>query len=180
MFSSTEIISYLGESDDEDTRQRVSDLEARLITAFENNTRRYFRESITHTDVMNGDGTVSLWLNEPPDSITTVKTRDALDSSWELVASTEYEQDGRELIRINGQVWPRGFRRLQLVYAFGYVEGTEPNDVREAILRWIAHEWRSRVVVTPADPGEAQPGANGFMPPFVSRVADQWRRLPGV
>lgn len=145
MIEVQELKSWLGIlSSDTSYDQVLQDLEKRTVVLLENETDRYFGPVKTITEYVNGNGRTEIWLKEKPITITSVSYRDYLDNTWTAYATTDYEQHDRVLFRLLNEEWPLGKKNIRVIYTAGYDVGTEPEDIRQAVLDLISMKFRQR------------------------------------
>lgn len=128
----------------------LQDLEKRAVSFVEVHTGRHFGPVETFTTYHDGTGNRRLWLDESPDSITTVRERRLSDETWDAVLSGDddgWELRGRQLLRKNGHVWSYGYEH-EVVYDFGYAPGTEPGAIRQLVMDLVKLKWDSRDLPT--------------------------------
>lgn len=145
--------AWLGNPQGNGINALLTSLEARAVDILQKELDRYFGSEKTHTEIIEGDGTRRLWLNEAPSSLTSIEERYRPGDSWTAIA--ENDSDGWELRapkssagvaavhRKNGHTWRFGYE-YRVVYTFGYAAGSEPPDVRQAVLDLVALKFAER------------------------------------
>lgn len=153
MIQPSELTAWLGSPDETGLTGILVPLEERAVEVIERETMRYFGASTTHTEIIVGGGTSKLRLRERPSAITSVEERQRPGDPW--VSVTEAADDGWELddtprsptpytlLRKNGIPWRRGYQ-YRVVYEFGYAEGEEPGDIRQAVMDIVAVKYQER------------------------------------
>lgn len=90
----------------------------------------------TRTEILSGNGTYSLWLSEPPESITTI--HESSDQTWDsttLIDSGDYLQDGSRVEYLN-QIWSHARMNIRVVYQAGWA--SPPADLIQACKMQVA------------------------------------------
>jgi hypothetical protein len=139
---------FLGvtDSDSDDVLEAICD---GIILWMENRTQRTLNGSTAVVYKTNGNGGLRLWLRDPPTSFTSIEERDEPDlKTWTVIDAADYEQDGRELVRIAGNTgitqgtfWPWGFKNLRISYTAGYDDTTFPADLMQLVKQMVALTW---------------------------------------
>lgn len=190
MIALADLKAWLGDPQGAGVDDLLTALEARAVDLVESETERYFGTSTTHTELLAGDATPRLWLNEAPSELTSIEERYRPGDAWTAIA--EGDADGWELrqpksasgvasvLRKNGHVWLWG-HEYRVIYDFGYAAGNEPGEIRQAVLDLVALQFQDRgkqgfrserigdYSYTLAD------GA-GHLTPSVKRTLSRWRR----
>ncbi len=129
--AAVKILTGVTAADDVITQQHITD-----ASFFANSYTGRILASQTFTEYYDGDGTNLLFLkNYPISSITTIhQDSDRAFGSDTLVASTDYftYADNRKLIG-DGVTWLRGIQTIKVVYLAGYVIGSIPEDLVNAV-----------------------------------------------
>ena len=161
-------------------------LEKRAVVFVEENTGRYFGPSVTRTEYLVGRGTNTLWLNEEPSAVTTVRERLQAGEDW--TAIVEADSDGWELQA------PRLFRKdttwldkfeYEVVYTFGYATNAEPAVISQLVRDLVKLKYDERcsnLSVVSERLGDEQYARGAFTAdirniPWVSETLDNWRWL---
>lgn len=195
MIDLADLKAWLGDPQGENVDALLTALEARAVDLVENETERYFGTSTTHTEILKGDATRRLWLNEAPSSLTSIEERYRPGYTW--TAITEGDSDGWELRqpksssgvasvhRKNGHVWLWEYE-YRVVYEFGYAAGNEPPEIRQAVLDLVALAYRGRGKegLRSENIGDysytalrrADGSAGAFGVPGLTRTLSRWRR----
>lgn len=128
-------------------------LEARAVDIVERETERHFGTSETFTEILQGTGRTTLWLNEAPSAVTSVEYRTYVGEDWTTITASAddgYElQDptsdsgGARLLRKGGFLWTRGYD-FRVIYDFGYAAGSEPPEIRQAVIDLVTAKYRQR------------------------------------
>lgn len=173
--------------------QILTELEARAVDLVEHEAERHFGASETFTEILAGTGQRTLWLNEAPTAITSVEYRFYPGDSWTEIASGN--DDGFELrapssgagvarlIRKGGYLWARDYE-YRVIYDFGYEPGSEPPEIRQAVLDLVTMKYNERTTsgmqsetIGDYSYNVAQTEAGGAaIPDFVTRAVSRWRR----
>lgn len=147
MIALAELKAWLSEPSEPGVDDILTALEPQAVIVVERETGRYFGASITHTEIVVGDGTGTLRLAERPNTITSVEERRRAGDTWTEIVETA--DDGFEsripsaapartkLIRKNGRIWRSGWE-YRVIYDFGYAAGAEPGDIRLAVKQVVA------------------------------------------
>jgi len=137
--------TFLGVSDDtEDTIiQSFIDAASSLLG---NAAHTVFTPATTRTRIMDGTGTLSLWLDELPISITSIHV--SSDQEWtdaNLVDSDDYRLDCQRIISLETR-WSEGSQNCQVIYVVGYSVDDMPEDLQLAAKVQVAkiyNEWKA-------------------------------------
>lgn len=166
------------------------------IEFLQGETHRYFGEPKEFVEILEGSGTVHLWLKEPPDTDQTVKVEERFvsDDEWEEVDEDDYEVDGRKLVRVDGGAWNRlrdargrvfhHIKQYRVTYTFGYDD--LPADVEEAVallVKWRQEQMEQGVMMQSESLGDYSytllgPLARQNENPWVAKVnsvINRWR-----
>jgi hypothetical protein len=172
-----ELKDYIGEPSNEfDTL--LSTIEKAVVDYVERETGRTFSASASHVEVLDGAGTIRLWISEEPSSLTSLETRSGVNGAWETVETGDYELQGRQVIRIDGGVWTSGIANYRATYAFGYATNAQPAEIRQAVRDLVRNVWRNRNmgVTQPAAFVSADEIVTDFkIPASARRVLNRWR-----
>lgn len=154
MIAIGELKSWLGNPDEPGVTTLLTVLETMAVEFVEDETGRYFRTLIAHTEFIIGDGTRELRLNEDATAITSVGRRRLIGDTFETI--TEGDTDGFEirppqnqpsgratLLRKGALTWLDGYEH-QVVYNFGYAAGSEPLRIRQAVKDLVALKFHGR------------------------------------
>lgn len=153
MIQLSELVAWLGNPSDPEAPGLLVGLEERAVATIERETARHFGPVATHVETLVGDGTRKLRLRERPTEITSVEERQRPGDAWTEVTDTA--DDGWELstpprlptpsslLRKNGIPWRRGYE-YRVTYEFGYAEGEEPSDIRQAVMDIVAVKYQER------------------------------------
>jgi ABC-type cobalt transport system substrate-binding protein len=111
-------------------------LEARVVQFAQKTTGRFFGATESVTEIRSGADRPILYLNDEPTSgeVESVEIRTGLGGTWTELEETDYEVDGRRLVRLSEAGWPKGTLNLRIVYDRGYEAGSEPGDIRQLVL----------------------------------------------
>lgn len=118
------------------------------------------------------NGTAALWWTAQPVTVSKVELRNygGIATGWTELATTEWEQLGGKLQRVAGASpgsgsgfgWPAGHSNIRVTLTAGFDEANPmPADLRLAILKLAAEEFRQRRGATPTSSrsGEGGTGA---------------------
>ena len=153
MIDVAELKTWLGNPSEPGVTELLTALESQAVAVVQRETGRYFGAAVAHTDVVVGDGTGTLRLQERPSAITSVEERRRAGDAWTAIA--EGADDGFELrtladvptpsmlLRKNGRTWKRGYE-YRVVYTFGYTPGAEPGDIRLAVKQVVSLLYNER------------------------------------
>lgn len=153
MIDVAELKTWLGSPSEPGLADLLTALEAQAVAVVQRETGRYFGAPAAHTDIVVGDGTGTLRLQERPSAITSVEERRRAGDAWTTI--TEGADDGFELrtladvptpstlLRKNGRVWRRGYE-YRVTYTFGYTAGAEPGDIRLAVKQVVSILYNER------------------------------------
>lgn len=115
----------------------------RAVEAMERAAGRHL-DAATVTEVLDGNGDYSLWLQEPPDGgadgVTSVHV--SSDQEWtssNLVDSDDYLVNECELIYLD-HVWTKGQQNVRVIYSGGFA--TVPDDVVGACYEQVAADYQ--------------------------------------
>ncbi len=171
----------------------VRDLEERAVDIVERETERHFGTSETFTEMLTGSGEQRLWLAEAPSEITSVEERAYPGADWTTL--TAAADDGYELraptsgsgvaslVRLGGYSWKYGYD-YRVIYDFGYDEGAEPLEIRQAVLDLVAATYQQRQTLglkseTIGDYSyttSTEGGGDISSMPGLRRMLSRWRR----
>ncbi len=133
--AAVKILTGVGADDDIPTQQHITD-----ASFFANSYTGRILASQTFTEYYDGDGTNLLFLdNYPISSITTIhQDKDRTFATASLVAATDYftYANNRKLIG-DGVTWLKGLQTIKVVYVAGYVIGSIPDDLVNAVTMLI-------------------------------------------
>ena len=168
----------------------LGDLEERAVAMLQRATNRYFGAVASTTEYLVGRGTASLWLAEVPAAIpATVTERYAPGSDEATITAADddgyvlrsSDRDAR-LVRKDGLVWSDGYE-YEATYDRGYAAGSEPGDVRQAMIDIVTRAFKRRgseglksesiggyAYTLADDAGELE------VSPFTASVIQTWRR----
>lgn len=120
--------------------------EAAAVAHVERETGRYFGPPVARTEYFVGIGQREIALLSEPTGAVTVTVNGA------AVDATAFEVRGRRLRHTSGWGYHTAFGPADVVvtYTGGYAEGSEPADVREAVLLLVQHWYAARTAGTPA------------------------------
>lgn len=161
-------------------------LESRAVDFVERTIGRFFGATGTeHIEVFQGQGTNLLWLNDPPDSVTSVEERQAIGDSWTAITEGDddgYEVRGVRLLRKSGYTWQLGWE-YQVTYDFGYAAGSEPGEIRQLVLDLVKLKYDERVTnlaVSQESVGPERYARDAFTGdlmsiPWVRETVESWR-----
>ena len=139
--AAVKILTGVAAADDVITQQHITD-----ASFFANSYTGRILASQTFTEYYDGDGTNLLFLkNYPISSITTIhQDSDRTFATASLVASTDYftYADNRKLIG-DGVIWLRGLQTIKVVYLAGYVIGSIPEDLVNAVTMLVDYFYKS-------------------------------------
>lgn len=153
MIALSDLKAWLGNPTEAGVDDILTALEARAVDIVLAETERYFSTEATHTEILRGEGVRRLWLNENPSALTSVEERHRPGDSWTAIG--ENDSDGWELRqasapsgtaavhRKNGHVWAFGYE-YRIIYDFGYASGSEPGEIRQAVLDLVALKFGER------------------------------------
>lgn len=155
MIDVSDLHDWLGNPDEPRVTDLLTALELRAVDIVQTETGRYFGPSTARVEYLCGDGTNVLRLRESPSSVTTVEYRDNVGDAWTVITDTDV--DGWELrppptsdiaapaslLRKAGYVWSRT-REFRVTYPFGYTAGSEPGDIRQAVMDIVAFLYQER------------------------------------
>lgn len=101
-------------------------------------------EETTHTnELIDGDGTNQLILNNYPlTEVTEIKTIDLNDDET-LIDSTDYAiyfSSGRIKLK-NGSIFPGGIQNIKITYKAGYISANIPKDIKLAISEIVSKKY---------------------------------------
>lgn len=147
--------TWLGQPDEEGLTQLLTDLEARAVALVLSETERHFDVAAALTEYRTADGSAKLRLNENATAITSVHERLNPGDTW--VEIVEGDSDGFEirapragdvsgraiLLRKDGLRWRFGFE-YRTIYSFGYTAGSEPGQIRQAVLDLVSLKYHQR------------------------------------
>lgn len=119
----------------------LTDLEKRAVAFVERTTGRHFGATQTFTEILDGKGNDTLWLNEAPGSITTVEERARAGDAWSVI--TDFELRGARVIRTDGKVWTSSYE-YRVTYDFGYAAGSEPGEIRQLVIDLVKLKYDER------------------------------------
>ena len=146
---------WLGQPDEDGLTDLLTTLEERAVDIVLEETERRFGVAASLTEYIIGDGNRTLRLNENPTAITSVAERLHVGDAWTTI--TEGDSDGFELrapktssptgkaklLRKDGIVWRYGFE-YRVIYSFGYVAGSEPGAIRQAVFDLVSLKYHGR------------------------------------
>lgn len=153
MIEISELKAWLGNPRGEGMTSLLTALEARAVDIVTGETERYFGAETGHTEIVGGEGARRLWLNENPSFVTSIEERCHPGDAWTEIA--EGDSDGWELRqanapsgtatvdRKNGFVWRYDYE-YRVVYDFGYTAGSEPGEIRQAVMDLVALKFAER------------------------------------
>jgi hypothetical protein len=178
---------------DEEKLEVVAELERAAVAYVETQTRRYFGPLISHTEVVRGNGSSSLYLahygvDSAPDDeydlvVAVVDERQYPGNDPNTVEDYELRAlDGETvLMRHAGAPWIRGYE-YTVTYTRGYVAGEEPADIRQVVINLVKAAWES---VTDDENLRSETiggysyvaAASNMMDATDKATIDAWRRL---
>ncbi len=155
MISIALLKEWLGQPDEDGLSTLLTALEERAVDIVLEETERHFSVAAALTEYMIGPGTRTLRLNENPTAITSVSERLRVGDSW--TAITEGDSDGFELrapktsspsgkaklLRKDGLAWLYDYE-YRVIYSFGYVAGSEPGPIRQAVFDLVSLKYHGR------------------------------------
>lgn len=155
MISVPDLKAWLQQPDEEGLTELLTSLEERAVDIVLQETERHFDVAAALTEYRIGAGTRTLQLNENPTAITSVEER--LNVGDAFTAIVEGDSDGFELrppktsaiaskatlLRKGGIVWRFGWEH-RIIYSFGYVAGSEPGAIRQAVMDLVALKYLQR------------------------------------
>ena len=152
MIDVSDLKVWLGNPSEPGVGTLLTSLEARAVEIIEAETLRYFGTSITHTELLEGDGSRALRIRERPAAVTSVEYRPYPGEAW--AAITGGDADGWELqlprgvgggvlMRKSGYRWTCGYE-FRVIYDFGYTAGAEPGDIRQAVFDIVSFLYNER------------------------------------
>lgn len=153
MIDIAELKRWVGNPIEPGVDELLADLEARAVAMLETEAERHFGESTTLTEYARGRGSDELRLNEAPTAITSVHYRLHPGDTWTEIA--EGDDDGFELVapsttagkavlrRKFTLTWSRAYE-YRVIYDFGYTAGSEPGQIRQAVLDLVALKFYER------------------------------------
>lgn len=169
----------------------LTNLEPRAVAVLQREANRYFGAVAETTEYLTGRGTADLWLAEVPAAIpATVIRRSGPGAKETTITATD--DDGyvlrasdREarLVRKSGHTWADG-QEFEATYNRGYVAGSEPGDVQQAVIDIVTRTFKRRgseglksesvggYSYTVAD----DDGSELVISPFTQSVIRNWRR----
>lgn len=166
----------------------LSDLEPRAVAFVERSTGRHFGVSQAFVEILEGRGTDTLWLNEEPASITSVRERAQTGDSWTTVVEADadgFELRGARLIRKGVSKWTDGYE-VEVTYNFGYAVDAEPGEIRQLVIDLVKLKYDLRDVEQGLESEKVGPVAvsyaNGEFTgelaqiPWVNETLAAWRR----
>lgn len=113
--------------------------EAAAVAYVERATGRYFGEPREFIQYFDGAQTAALYLDEPPlvdiygALLDPFEVASRAGATWTAAETDTYDIDGARVIAVDS-VWASGSRNLRVTYTAGYEAGTEPADIRAAVL----------------------------------------------
>jgi len=118
---------------------RYDALIARIAIAVSAAVDRYCRRTIEgadYTEEIDGSGSTEISITHPPlravSSVAVTELRDFADAT--PLTSDQFVFESHGVIRLMGQVFPRGRRNIQISYSGGFL--TVPEDLKQAALMW--------------------------------------------
>lgn len=148
MISVTELKRVLGIAVTDTSRDiDLARIEAAALAKFERLTNRYFGEPKQVTTYISASGRSGrLYVDGPvivdgeadPPRALVISTRDG--STWTDTDAADYDIDV-ELIVLRDAFWPSGTRNIRVTYWTGYEAGSEPPEVRAAVLAITCDLW---------------------------------------
>ncbi len=146
-------MAWMGNPDTPGASDLLVTLEARAVDIITSETERYFGASTVHSEIISGEGCDRIWLNEAPTAVTSVEERCGAGDDWTAIDGAG--SDGWELRapvsisgvttlhRKNGLTWLFG-HEYRVTYSFGYASGSEPAEIRQAVLDLVALKYNER------------------------------------
>lgn len=108
-----------------------------VTDAVETFCNRAFVKRTDTAKLLDGDGTVDLFLNPPVVSITSIDN----DGTAVLAADYALYQDTGKVVLTDGTVWTKGNQKITITYVYGYAFDDLPSDVVMAAHIWAIHWW---------------------------------------
>jgi hypothetical protein len=119
---------------------QLQDLIDRAQAIIEREVHWYFGTSRDAEEILDGNGTSSMYLRQPPLGDVVISTRSGATDEWTVVLSNTYEVDGRGL-HVSSR-WARGKRNFKAVYQEGFTE--PPGDVAQLLMEMVSSKWKNR------------------------------------
>lgn len=121
----------------------LAGLEARAVELISQETGCYWgAEEASHTYYLDGSGGVLVWLPDHNATIASVEVRWSVDSEFSALDATDYEQDGRQLRRVDGDIFPLGAALVRVIASRGYADGAAPAVIRQAVMDYVNFMFR--------------------------------------
>lgn len=167
--------------DGTDQDDYLSELETAAVAFVERYTGRYFGASEEVTRVVGGDGTRVLWLPDHASAVASVAEREYPGDTETVITAGDsdgYEADRPStldanrvaaLFRKGGNVWEEHYEYV-VTFTRGYASGSEPSDIRQAVIALVAYWYEMRL---PVAVGSVAPEA----PLTVREALNPWRVL---
>lgn len=178
---STALLKTALRIDGTDQDDYLTELEAAAVGFVQRYTDRYFGASESVTRSLRGDDTPVLWLPDhaassgiavtereyPGDTGTTITAGD--DDGYVTDRPSSLDSDKvAALVRSGGHVWERA-HEYDVTFTRGYAAGSEPADIRQAVIALVAWWYEQR---TPVAMGTIVPVA----PLHVEDALHPWRK----
>lgn len=154
------------------------EIEQEAVAYVQKTTGRFFGDSESVTEYIEGDDRQSLWLAEVPATVPTT----VIEHTWPGDTGTTITQTASDgyilrgartarLIRKAGLAWSRGLE-YEVTYTRGFATGEEPADIRRAVKQLVVWWFERRIPMTRA--GEM---ALGELPHHLVQTIRNWQRI---
>ncbi len=149
-------------ADDTEHDDLIESLEARALAKLQRLTGRQLYPEAEITEIIDGADSNTLFLQNPPNAVTSVRYRFATGwaDPWGFLTAdlgTDVVVNGRGLYFTTGAYWPKGQQNIEVVYTAGYTAETFPADLYAVLLEMVSEMFRSRPLAVPATAFQGSP-----------------------